>query len=123
VSVARSKAGKPTQVRLQLDHRTNDMTEEALECRGWNHLWQRQTLPPNQVLAMLAQGYAEAVRNCRCGAVWRQVYDANSFDVVLDRHDYPNTGFKVPPGTGRLNKREARKAAFAREHPGLVAFT
>ena len=112
--------------RVSLDERTGAMPDEVLECRGFNHHWVRRPVSPARFIAMARQGYKEVVRVCQtkpdgtggCGNTWTQVFNRNTGGLVEDDRSY-DANYKVPRGSGRMSKAEARKALWAREDAEL----
>ncbi len=114
-----------TRIDLVVDDRTDGMSRDALACRATNHAWLLVPQNAKRREELLTHGQVEWVRTCSggCGGRWTQVFNAYTWDVVVDHREYTDPTYKVPKGTGRLPKKEARKAYFAREHPRLVKAT
>jgi hypothetical protein len=110
----------PQRSTVQVDERTAKMTEQALRCRDEGHSWRRIEPPPNIVRQNWKNGFVERVRECACGCEWRQVYERHHFIIIENKRTYPKVGYLVAPGTGRLPRNEARKAAFVRDNSDLV---
>jgi len=113
-------------LKVSLDERTGAMPDQVLECRGFNHHWVRRPVTPTRFLQMAKAGYKEVVRVCQtgpdgsggCGNTWTQVFSRQTGGLVEDDRTY-DKDYKVPKGTGRMSKAEARKALWAREDKQL----
>ncbi len=109
-------------IRVQLDERTEKLTDGMLECRGFRHDFRK--LPPNpaRFAELLRQGYKEVVERCAggCGTTLTRVFDRKSGAKIEEYRQY-DPDFKMPKGTGRMSKDEARKALWAREDKELYA--
>lgn len=109
-------------VKLDIDSRTEVMTDEALVCRAWGHKWERRAASRKRTLELLEKGLAEYLRYCEngCGCTWRILIDLSGH-VVEQERTYPKNGaYRMPSGSGRLSRASAFPAFFARENPSLV---
>lgn len=110
-------------VALDIDDRTNIMSDAALLCRTFGHKWERRALSRARTLEMLKMGCREYERYCEngCGSTWRQVWSFREGRIVENERRYPSNGeYLMPKNTGRLNRNSAMMAQFARENPELV---
>lgn len=109
-------------VKLDIDGRTNEMSDEALVCRAWGHRWERRSASRKRTLELLERGLAEYFRYCEngCGSTWRILIDMDGHIVENDRKYPTNGAYLMPKGEGRLNRARAFPAFFARENPSLV---
>jgi hypothetical protein len=114
--------GRRFKVQLDIDNRTNEMTNAAVVCRAWGHKWERRAASRRRTLELLAQGRAEYVRYCEhgCGVTWRQVFKLNGECVENERHYPKGNDYLMRPGSGRMRRQDAFSANFARENPSLV---
>lgn len=109
-------------VALDIDDRTNAMSDEALVCRTWGHKWARRAASRKRTLELLAKGLAEYIFYCEngCGCTKRRVLDFTGTTVEQEL-TYPKNGeYLMPHGEGRLRRDRAFPAFFARENPSLV---
>ncbi len=118
----KSKRSKASGFTLQVDTRTDKMSEAALTCRSLGHAWDRRPLTKPRRLELLTQGLTERVRVClRCASVRTVVRRLPSYEEVSDSIVYANAHeYLVPKGTGRLARAEADKAMFVREMAELA---
>jgi hypothetical protein len=105
----------------ELDERTELLNPQALSCRGYQHAMVRRPVPAERYLEMAEMGYREEVWICGsgCGYTRTVVYDRASGDIVESHTVYTDKEYLVPSGTGRLAKRDARKALWVREDQEL----
>lgn len=116
-------ARKASSLGLKVDERTKDMSDAALFCRRYGHKWALQAMTPKRFKELVAAGLHEEQRYCEneCGSTWEEIWDLYSGDTVKARRDYPKGAeYKMPQGTGRLNRKQARVAYFARRYRSLV---
>lgn len=98
------------------DERTEDMTTEALECRRFGHAWNERPQGKKRRAALRRKGQDASVLQCaRCTLTVVEVVDLDTYDVISRKPEggYP-PGYLAPRGSGRLPRREARKAYAAR---------
>lgn len=110
-------------INLEIDSRTDGLTDEALLCRTFGHRWQRRSSSRSRTLELLAVGCTEYFRYCEngCGSTWRQIYSFRERAIVEQERYYPGGGqYLLPKNSGRLSRNDAREAQFVREHPDLV---
>lgn len=109
-------------VSLNIDDRTNEMTDEAVVCRAWGHKWERRAASRKRTMELLDRGLVEYVRYCEhgCGCTWRQVFNLNGHCVENDRQYPKGSEYLMKPGSGRMRRQDAFPAMFARENPQLV---
>lgn len=109
--------------KITIDARTRHMTGEALMCRAVNHPWQRTPLTPSRKRELLRNGQTETVWHClRCGSRRTDRFTLPDFDTVSSKIEYAE-GYLVGKefaGSGKLPRREARKAMYVYEIPELV---
>jgi hypothetical protein len=121
------KSSKKPLLTLVVDERTDDLSDEALYCRSWGHRWELRPLSGARFQELLSKGLTESFRYCDngCGSEWIELYDVETFEVRQTIRKYPkksdHSNYLITPGSGRLPRREARKANFARQHRELVA--
>ncbi len=102
---------KPT-----VDERTENMTLEALGCRRLGHAWNERPQGKRRRAELRTQGQDASVLTCaRCTLTIVEITDLETFDVISRKPEggYP-PGYLAPKGSGRLPRREARKAYAAR---------
>jgi hypothetical protein len=110
-------------IALDIDTRTDSMSDAALICRTFGHKWERRALGRSRALEMLQVGCREFERYCEhgCGSTWRQVWSFREGRLIENERRYPKNGeYLLPKGTGRLDRNSAQQAQFAREYPDLV---
>lgn len=109
--------------RLQVDDRTDHLTDEALFCRTHGHKWGMKAISRARFQQLIKNGHSEFQRYCEhgCGSTWRQLWDVRTGEVLENDRHYPSGGeYLMPPGTGRLRRPQARVAQFARTHPSYA---
>lgn len=116
---------RPRKFTVALDERTEGMTDAALECRTYNHKWDRVPQSPTVRRKLLAEGVAETRRVCsRCGARKTEVFDIYDGLATLSvKIEYPE-GYLLDSrykGTGRLPRHEAKKATVLAEYTEIGA--
>ncbi len=105
-----------TRRRPAVDERTEGMTTEALECRKFGHAWNERPQGKKRRAELRRQGLDSSVLACaRCTLTVVEVIDLDTYDVISRTPEggYP-PGYLVPKGSGRLPRREARKAYAVR---------
>lgn len=109
-------------LRVFLDDRTEKLTDGMLECRGNRHDF--RTAPPNpaRFAALARDGLKEVVEHCvgGCGTRLTRVFNRRT-GAMTEQHRTYDRDYKMPRGTGRMSKDEARKALWAREDAQLYA--
>lgn len=108
---------------LDVDDRTQHMTDEALHCRTFGHKWAMKAISRKRFQQLIAQGHAEYHRYCEngCGSTWRQLWDVRTGEVLENDRSYPKNGeYLMKNGEGRLRRPNARVAQFARSYPGYA---
>jgi len=112
----------PKKIRVILDERTDKLTDGMLNCRAFRHDFRKLPPNPDRFAELLRQGYKEVVERCAagCGTTWTRVFSRASGAMVEQYRTY-DPDYKMPRGTGRMSKDEARKAQFAREDKELYA--
>lgn len=108
---------------LEIDDRTDPMSDEALICRTFGHKWERRAASRKRTLELINLGLVEYSRFCGngCGSTWLQVWDVRRKEIVETRRTYPTNGeYLSAAGRGRLPRGEAFAACFVRENPGLL---
>lgn len=102
--------------KFEVDHRTANMTREALTCRSYGHHW--DPVPPSAETQakLLRIGQLEETVVCRrCGHDRTDIIDMDSGDVIERKNGkYPEGYLIEEPGTGRLSRGEAKRARYAR---------
>lgn len=103
---------------LQIDDRTDQVSDEALYCRAYGHRWYMKPMSESRLRETLRNGLIESDRFCEngCGSEWLEIVDARTFETVQTRRRYAE-GYLISPGSGRLPKPEAKKSRFARQFP------
>lgn len=106
-----------------VDGRTDHMTEETLACRSRMHIWVEVPLTLSTLEKMVEAGAVTITSRCanNCGAVWTEIFDPRTWERVETRRLYEKADYSVPKGSGRLPKRNARKALMTRKFPSLFA--
>lgn len=109
---------------ITIDERTQGMTDAALECRTYNHSWQRVPQSPLVRRKLLQEGVVETIRRCgRCEARKTEVFDAIDLETISVKVEYPE-GYLMDArfrGTGRLPRHEAKKATVLAEYTEIAA--
>src|SRR3954469_6297449 len=116
--MTRRRTAKKFNLGLDIDERTNSMSDRALYCRTWGHAWKNRAISRTQVLANLRQGMMEYNRYCDngCGSTWRQVWSIHERMIVVNDRQYPKNGeYLMPKGQGRLRRGDAWAANLQRE--------
>lgn len=111
-------------VELDIDDRTNVMSDQTLICRTFGHKWERRAISRARTVEMLHMGCREFERYCEhgCGSTWRQVWSFREGRMIENERRYPKNGeYLMPKGSGRLERNAAQMAQFARENPELVS--
>lgn len=103
---------------LQIDSRTDDVTDEALFCRAYGHRWYVKPMSETRLRETLRHGLIESDRYCEngCGSEWLEIIDAKTFETVQSRRRYAD-GYLMKANSGRLPRPEAKKSRFARQFP------
>ncbi len=103
---------------LQIDERTDIISDAALTCRSYGHTWILQPMSEAQLRITLKNGVIENQRFCDngCGTEWLEIIDAHTFKTVINKRTYAS-GYLITPGSGRLPRYEAKKSRFARQFP------
>lgn len=97
-----------------IDDRTTSMSEDVLACRSDSHWW--RTAPSGSKQRernadLLADGLRERHSTCaRCTAERKQLVDVETYEVVSSTIKYPDGYLLKEKGSGRLLRREARRA-------------
>ncbi len=108
---------------LEVDDRTSQMSEEALNCRRrGSHKWEEKGMTRRRYNELLAQGLWEDSYVCGngCKATWRQIWSLRTGEVIEAERRYPTGGeYRMPKGEGRLPRNQARIAYAARRIPAL----
>lgn len=110
-------------IAINVDDRTNALTDEALICRTFGHKWERRSASRRRTLELLETGLVEYNRYCGngCGGTWRQVWSIDQRAMVENDRQYPKNGeYLLPKGSGRLHRGDAFVANFAREFAEFV---
>lgn len=113
-------AARGKKLRVQLDDRTEKLTDGMLECRGDAHDWRRMPPNPARFAEMAKAGYKEVVKRCvgGCGTTLTRVYDRRNGGIIEEHRDY-DPDYKMPKGSGRMSKADARVALWVREDAQL----
>lgn len=113
---------------MQVDERTANLSEKALFCRTYGHKWGVIPIGAARHAELLRQGLTETHRECEhgCGSTWWELWEVSSGNVVDFERKYATAideagQYRMPKGTGRLPRAEARKANFARQFPDVVS--
>lgn len=105
------------EIERSVDERTENLSEEALACRRRGfHLWVERAQSLRRFNNLAAQGLMEEDKYCEgnCGATWRQVWDVRRNELVEEERRLPDE-YKMPKGTGRMKRGDARAAYFLRK--------
>lgn len=116
-------AARKFKIGLNVDERTNEMSQTALRCRRYGHKWELAAMPRGRFLELARLGQAEENRYCEngCGGTWRELYDIGTGQILEVEKNYPSgSDYRMPKGAGRLHRDAARVALFARLHPEFV---
>lgn len=107
---------------LNIDDRTDGLSDEALYCRTFGHLWVQKGIGRKRFQELIAQGHAEYHRYCDngCGSTWRQLWDVHTGEVLENDRRYPRGDYLLKAQSGRLKRSSARIAQFARTYPGYA---
>lgn len=110
-------------ITIDVDARTESMSDEALLCRTLGHKWELKALSRKRILELLDEGQREFQRYCGngCGCTWREVWSIREKVRVISERTYPpNNDYLMPAGSGRLRRGDAFAANLARELAGIV---
>lgn len=109
-------------IRVRLDGRTEKLTDQMLNCRGFRHDFRKLPPSPQRFDELLRKGYKEVVERCvgGCGTTWTRVFDRKN-GAMIEQHRSYDSDYKMPKGSGRMSKDDARAALFAREDEELYA--
>jgi hypothetical protein len=121
--MARNTKFAKLNLNLEVDERTDALTNEALFCRTFGHKWELRAKSRSRTLEALQQGVVEYDRFCgnNCGCTWRQVWSIRERMIVENERSYPKNGaYLMKSGNGRLNRTEAWAAQFTREMSGFL---
>lgn len=114
---------KKLNLNLDVDHRTNHMSQQALLCRATGHVWVQRASSRAHTIKLLQLGLREFDRYCQngCGSTWRQVWSLRERCIVENDRRYPAKGeYLMPAGSGRLHRADAIVAEVAREFAGMM---
>jgi hypothetical protein len=110
--------------KMVIDPRTSTMSLEALTCRHRGHPWDYVPLGPVRRAELRRLGQTELLSWCpRCESRKTELLSLPDLDPVRQpKIDYSDEYLLAAQdkGTGRLPRREAKKAMFARLNPDLV---
>ena len=111
----------PKKIRVTLDERTDKLTDGMLECRGFQHDFRRMPPDPARFAELVRQGYKEVVERCAagCGTTKTRVFSRATGALVENPKYDHDPDYRMPKGTGRMSKDDARMALFAREDKEL----
>ncbi len=121
--MARRSSTSKRRLGLKVDERARNLSEEALFCRRFGHDWKLQAMTKRRFNELIALGQQEDNRYCAngCESTWRQLWDLRTGEVLENERTYPSGGaYLMPPGSGRMDRKEARVALFARQYPEYV---
>lgn len=107
---------------LNIDDRTDQLSDEALYCRTFGHLWVQRGIGRKRFQELIVKGHAEYNRYCNngCGSTWRQLWDVYTGEVLENERKYPRGDYLLKANSGRLKRTAARVAHFARMNPGYA---
>lgn len=111
----RRRSTRRVNIDIDVDERTSEMSNQALICRGRGHRWEDVAISRRQTLENLKNGIMEYHTRCKCGQSIREVWSIRERMRIQHERKYPTTGYKVPPGSGRLARRDAWAASIVRE--------
>lgn len=101
---------RKTKLKLDVDERTESLSDAALICRTLGHKWEVKAQSRTRFQLLFDQGLREFDRYCGhgCGSTWLQVWDLRSKSMVENKRTYPGRGeYLMPTGSGRLSRGEA----------------
>jgi hypothetical protein len=102
-------------VELDVDERTVEMSDEALQCRKRGHFLQEDGMTRKRYQELMAEGLWEDRYSCACGRYREIVWVMRSGAVVSDKSGYRDKSYLLPKySTGRLSRDAARVAWVAR---------
>lgn len=102
---------------LDVDERTDTLSDEALKCRARGHKWGDRGITRRQYNELLNEGLWMDAMFCEngCGCTWTITWSLRTGEIVENKREYPRTGdYLLKPNSGRLNRSNARVAAAAR---------
>lgn len=114
----------PKKYRIEVDDRTKDMTLEVLMCRSNSHPWTPLPISSSRRDELMDRGVTELVDTClRCDLNRYQTFELGTGDMLDSWIDYKrNPDYLIKEkGTGRLSRREAKKALLVRRMPEFAA--
>lgn len=103
---------------LDIDERTDNMSDEALWCRSRGHKWGDRGMSRKQYNDLLQDGLMMEAMYCenRCGCTWTITFKIRNGEIVENKREYPRSGgYLIRKGSGRLNRSSARVARTARQ--------
>lgn len=111
-------------VNLDVDERTETMSDQALICRSRGHKWGDRGLTRKRYQELIRDGLWEDALYCEngCGYTKSIVWELRSGSIVSVTAQYPQDGsYLLPKGvSGRLNRDSARVARVSRIIPSYV---
>lgn len=112
----------PRRIRVEVDERTETMTDEALLCRDLRHAWAPVSQGASRRRELLRLGQTERVLRCTrgCGTTKSQIFELPRFNVLKTKMDYADGYLLTVRGTGRISSDDARAALFVRSDEVLV---
>lgn len=112
----------PKKIKVKVNTDTADMDDVALHCRSFGHLWRVVEPSLRERYRQINAGQVDYPRVCEngCGCTWTVTYSVPGFRLLESKRTWPTQGYKMPAGNGRLSRRDAIAARFARQYPNLA---
>lgn len=103
---------------LEVDHDTDNMSDEALKCRKRGHKWEERGMTRKHYQELISQGLMEDALFCDngCGWTWTITWRLRNGEVITSKRIPPKdkSSYCMPAGSGRLSRDAARVASAAR---------
>jgi hypothetical protein len=120
--VSTSPRRRTPKLNLDVDERTEEMSDRALHCRKLRHNWVERSMTRKRYYELIQQGIMEDLMTCDngCGSTWDITWSLRNGEVLESKRQYPSgTEYLMPKGQGRLSRDAARIAYFARKNATL----
>jgi hypothetical protein len=113
-----------SKINLDVDERTEQMSDEALVCRSRGHKWGDRGLTRKRYQQLIKDGLWEDALYCEngCGYTKSIVWELRSGNIISQTQAYPSDGsYLLAKGfTGRIRRDSARVARVSRQISAYV---
>lgn len=124
-SAPKKSVSRKSFIKVTVDERTAAMSTTAKKCRGRQHNWDEVPTESSRRLELIQFGQAEISEICSvCKSTRKTVIDAKTGDIIGSPQRTYSEDYLIGKefkGSGRLPKREARKAYLVDLVPELRA--